>query len=100
MIGYPGLSILDAQGAVVQHPAVWGALSTHPPEPVTLVTLAPTQTATFLTTSSDNTPNSSCPTPFTGVQVRVYPPNETTALYLAGPESSCDLGVGPVMLKQ
>ncbi len=100
MIGYPGVSILNAEGAVVQHPAIWGQLSTHPSVAVALVTLAPTQTATFLTTSSDNTPNSSCPIPFTGVQLRVYPPNQTTALYLADPESFCDLGVGPVALKQ
>jgi hypothetical protein len=99
MVGYPGVSILDAQGRIVQKPAV---RSSHPgtttPVPIALVTLHPGRFATFVLASTDNIPNPDCPTAYAGQTVQVYPPNQTAPILKPNPATFCDLVVGPVFL--
>jgi Protein of unknown function (DUF4232) len=99
MRGYPRVAVLNAQGVVVQKPAV---PSLHPgtstPVRVTTVVLAPGQRAKFLVTSVDIVPNPDCPSLFRGTTLVVYPPNQTVPLRQPFDQrvGFCDLGVGPV----
>lgn len=90
------MSILDAHGAIVQHPAVRGATGTHASAPAELVSLASGARAYFLVTSVNVNPSPGCPTEFHGTTLRVYPPDNTAPLYLPGATLFCNLGVGPV----
>jgi hypothetical protein len=93
MIGYPGFAMLDAQGAIVQHPARRGIPT---PAPVKLVSLNPGQGARFTVTSSDVIPSPGCQHTYSGTTVQVYPPNQLAALRLSHPLQFCNLHVGPV----
>lgn len=93
MIGYPGISVVNSTGAIVQHPATRGA---DQPAPVKLVTLRPGQSAQFLVNSTDVIPSPGCPTNYTGVAVQVFPPNQRVALRIPFTRVFCDLKVGPV----
>jgi hypothetical protein len=93
MFGYPGFSILNASGQIVQHPAKRGIPG---PAPVKLVTLAPGQGGRFTVTSSDVIPNPDCQHTYTGTTAQVYPPNQRAALRIADRRQFCDLHVGPV----
>ena len=93
MIGYPGVSVLSARGAIVQHPATRGA---NPPVPVRRVVLAPGHKAKFLVNSTDVVPSPGCPTSYTGVTLQVFPPNQRAALRIAYKGTFCNLRVGPV----
>lgn len=91
--GYPGVSIIDAQQKTVQHPAV---RATRLHETLDTVTLTPGRRGYFLVTSEDTTPSPGCPHSFQGQTLRVFPPNNRAALYLADDNSFCNLTVGPV----
>lgn len=97
MIGYPGVAILDAQGRIVQHAAVW---STHPgtmpPEPVRRIVLANGQQARFVLASIDVTPTPGCRAPYAGNTLQVYAPNQTAAILEPYRERFCNLIVGPL----
>jgi Domain of unknown function (DUF4232) len=97
MIGYPGVSILDAHGRIVQHPAAW---STHPgtmpPEPVRRIVLVTGQQARFVLASTDVTPSPGCRAPYAGNTLQVYPPNQTAAILRPYGERFCNLIVGPL----
>lgn len=93
MIGYPGFAALDAQGAIVQHPARRGIPT---PAPVKLVSLSPGQGARFTVTSSDVIPSPGCQHVYSGTTVQAYPPNQLAALRLSHPMQFCNLHVGPV----
>lgn len=94
LYGYPGVSILDASGHIVQHPAQRGGIQA--PTTVRLVTLAPGHAAHFIVTSSDVIPSPGCPHAFTGTTLQVFPPNQRAALNLPHSGSFCNLHVGPV----
>jgi len=97
LTGYPGFSVLDSQGRIVQKPAVQKAgPGRSQPVAVTTVTLRPGQMAMFLVASIDTVPNPDCPTTFSGTTVQVYPPNQTAPILKAMSMSICDLTVGPV----
>jgi Protein of unknown function (DUF4232) len=93
MIGYPGFSILDSSGKIVQHAARRGLPT---PAPVKLVILQPGQRATFTVVSSDVIPSPGCPHVFTGVMAQVYPPNQRAALRITDHRDFCNLRVGAV----
>lgn len=93
LIGYPGVSVLDAQGKIVQHPAARGT-SQH--IPVRLVTLGPGQRAKFLVTSSDVIPSPGCTHQYRGATLQVFPPNQRAALRLADTTGFCNLRVAAV----
>jgi hypothetical protein len=100
MVGYPGVAILDVHGHVVQHPAIRKpGPGTSGPVPVRLITLRPSQGATFLLTSVNNVPNPDCPTAYTGTQLQVYPPSQTSAIVQPYRSVFCDLEVGPVQMR-
>lgn len=97
LTGYPGVAILDASGSIVQRPAVREpGPGTTQQVPVRTVRLRPGGQARFLVSSVDTVPNPDCPASFTGTRLQVYPPNQTTAIYLPGTYHFCDLAVGPV----
>ncbi|MGH2867484.1 MAG: DUF4232 domain-containing protein [Solirubrobacteraceae bacterium] len=93
MIGYPGFAVLDAQGAIVQHPARRGIPT---PAPVKLVSLDPGHRARFTVTSSDVIPSPGCQHSYSGAAVQVFPPNQRAALRLSHPMQFCNLHVGAV----
>lgn len=100
MTGYPGVSVLDASGNVVQHPALRDpGPGTTTAVPVTTVTLTPGAVASFLVSSTDTTPNPDCPTAYQGSILQVFPPNQTSAIELNEDLSVCDLTVGPVQTR-
>jgi hypothetical protein len=94
LFGYPGVSILDASGHIVQHPAQRGGIQA--PTRVRLVTLAQGRQARFLVTSSDVIPSPGCPHAFSGTTLQVFPPNQRRALSVPHAGQFCDLHVGPV----
>ncbi len=96
MRGYPGVSIIDAHGHTVEHPARRGSVGTHAPVPVETVSVGPGRSGYFLLTSVNVTPSPGCATAFHGSRLRVYPPNNTVALYLHHRAPFCNAGVGPV----
>ena len=97
LTGYPGVSILNAQSQIVQHPAtrVPGP-GTTTPIPVTTITMAGGSHAVFVLSSTDTVPNPDCPTPYYGTKLRVYPPGNTQPLQLPFTGAFCDLVIGPV----
>lgn len=98
MRGYAGVSIVDSDGKTVQHPAQRGRTGTEKAAPVKTISLKPHGgKAYFLVTSINVIPSSpDCQHAFHGNRLRVYPPNNTTPLYLADTRDFCDLGVGAV----
>jgi hypothetical protein len=94
LYGYPGVSILDAAGRIVQHPAQRGGIQA--PTTVRLVTLAQGRQARFIVTSSDVIPSPGCPHAFTGTTLQVFPPNQRQALSVTRSGQFCNLHVGPV----
>ncbi|MCW2529055.1 MAG: hypothetical protein JWM76_3915 [Pseudonocardiales bacterium] len=94
MTGYPGVSVIDGAGAVVQRPA--NRMHVNAP-PVTLLTLAAGGTGYFVLSWYDREfPVPDCPSAFHGTGLRVYPPNNTDPIYVNFTDAFCDLGVGPV----
>jgi hypothetical protein len=94
LFGYPGVSILNAAGHIVQHPAQRGGIQA--PNRVRLVTLAGGRQARFIVTSSDVIPSPGCTHAFTGTTLQVFPPNQRQALSVPRPGQFCNLHVGPV----
>lgn len=99
LTGYPGVSVLDKAGRIVQHPADREpGPGTSEPLPVVAVTLLSDGHAEFVIAYTDNVPNPDCATEYSGTKLRVYPPDDTTAIEVSFTESFCDLSVGPVAL--
>lgn len=94
LYGYPGVSILDASGHIVQHPAQRGGIQA--PTKVQLVTLTKGAQARFILTSSDVIPSPGCQHAYTGTTLQVFPPNQRAALSVPHSASFCNLHVGPV----
>ncbi len=88
--GYPGVSYLDAAGHVVQHPALRNGGAGR------LISLATGHAGYFVVSSTSIVPNPDCAHAFHGSRLRVYPPNNTVALYLHQTRDFCDLRVGTV----
>ena len=105
LTGYPGVSVLDRQGRIVQQPAARVAgPGTSQPLPVVTVPLPSQGHAYFLVGSADVVPIPGCPTYYHGVTLRVYPPGDTVPIEEPFDESPfngfCDLSVGPVHVTQ
>lgn len=97
LTGYPGVAVLDASGTVVQRPAARSAdLGNAHPVSVKTVRIPPGGRVQFVVSSTDTTPNKDCAALYTGDDLQVYPPDQTTALHLPGTYRICDLVVGPV----
>jgi hypothetical protein len=91
MIGYPGFSLLFANGSVIQHPATRNRMAYSP------VQLKAGQRAQFVVRSVDGSiPGTGCSTSWKTAQVQVYPPNQTTSIRQPSTIAACDLTVGPV----
>ncbi|MEV4623903.1 DUF4232 domain-containing protein [Asanoa sp. NPDC049573] len=86
--GYPGVSYLDAAGHEVQRDA-----AREPGLPTPRVRLAHGAAALFTVANSTV---EQCPGPRDAVTLRVYPPDNTAALSLAGSYRVCDPRVRPV----
>jgi Protein of unknown function (DUF4232) len=92
LTGYPGVSYLDAAGREVQRDAV---RETVAPAPRT-VTLRPGAAVYFEVSNSTVAPNIDCPGNRAAVTLRVYPPDNTRALFLPGTYEVCTPRVRPV----
>lgn len=73
--GYPGVSVVVANGVQLGAPA-----SRTGSTPPLLVSLEPSQSTQATLTYSD--PYNACSNPVLGLGLRVYPPNQTAALFL------------------
>lgn len=97
LTGYPGVSVINAQGRVVQHPATKSpGPGTSTPYPVRTITLTGGGHAYFMLSSVNNVPNPDCASAYRGTTLRVYPPGNTVAMDLPFTGPFCDLTVGPV----
>ena len=91
MIGYPGFSLLFANGSVIQHPATRDGTASR------LVQLKPGQRAQFVArTVNAAMSGSGCSTSWKSAEVQVYPPNQTISIRQPSTIAACDLSVGPV----
>jgi hypothetical protein len=91
MIGYPGFSLLFANGSVIQHPA------TRDGTPYRVAQLKPGQRAKFIVRTVDGSiAGTGCSTSWKTAQVQVYPPNQTTSIRQPSTIAACDLTVSPV----
>ena len=97
LTGFPGVSVLDGKGQVVQHSATrsFGPGTTNQ-LPVLPVTLPGGGHGRFLLLSTDTIPNPDCPTAYRGVTLQVYPPGNTAPIDQTFTGVFCDLVVGPV----
>jgi hypothetical protein len=92
MRGFPGVSVLDSRGAIIQRPAERDDVAT------TLVTLSPGQSASFVVRFSDPAiAGTGCSTTARPVDIQIYPPDQTQALRAPTLMTPCDLVVRPVM---
>jgi Protein of unknown function (DUF4232) len=73
--GYPGISAIVANGVQLGAPAIRRGTAPGP-----LVALEPRQTTQAIFTYTD--PLIQCQNPITAIGLRVYPPNQTAALFL------------------
>lgn len=91
MFGYPGFSLLFADGSVIQHPATRDGTLASP------VQLKVGQRARFVARSVNGSiPGTGCSTSWKSAQVQVYPPGQTTPIREPSTIAACDLSVGPV----
>jgi hypothetical protein len=87
--GFPGVSLLDATGAIVGAPATREGAEGGP------VHLASGGRARFVVRVG-TAPRTGCGLPRPSTQIQVYPPDQTVALRLAFPTGSCALTVQTV----
>jgi|GEM_PF-1882873 Protein of unknown function (DUF4232) len=92
MVGYPGVSLLFANGSVIQRPAARDRTAYSP------VRLQPGQRAQFVLRTVDaSIPGTGCSSSWKTAAVQVYPPNQTTSIRQSSTIGACDLTVGPVL---
>jgi uncharacterized protein DUF4232 len=87
--GFPGVSFLTAGGAQINDPAQWSTAMGSP----STVTLAAggLAHADLLLVNTDNYAGSPDCQPTTSARIRVYPPNNTVALFVASAQKICDV---------
>src|SRR5664280_2096971 len=91
MVGYPGFSLLFANGSVIQHPATRNSTADSP------VQLQPGQRAQFVVRTVDGSiPGTGCSTSWRTAEVQVYPPSQTAPIREPSTIAACDLTVGPL----
>jgi len=91
MVGYPGVSLLFANGSVIQRPAARDGMAHGP------VRLKPGQRAGFVLRTADaSISGTGCSSSWKTASVQVYPPNQTTSIRQPSTIGACDLTVGPV----
>ena len=88
LYGYPGVSLASGVGTPVTQ--VGAAASRSTATAATLVTLGPGQTASALLriVEAGNYPPATC-TPTTTTYLQIYPPNQTTPIYLGYKSTGC-----------
>lgn len=94
LLGYPGVSYLDASGAQVG-PAATRTTTTEP----ALVRLDPAGTAHFVVGNSTVIPQTGCAAPVTAPTLRMYPPDDTGSLDVSATAPGfavCNPSVGPM----
>jgi hypothetical protein len=86
LYGYPGVSLGTGTPFTQTGAAATRSTAAAP----TVVTLSPGQTANALlrVTQAQNYPSSAC-TPKTTTYLQIYPPNQTTAIYLTFSSTGC-----------
>ena len=89
LYGYPGVSLASGASAT-QATQVGAAASRSTASAATLVTLGPGQTANALLqiVEAGNYPSATC-TPVTTSYLQIYPPNQTTPIYLGYQSTGC-----------
>ena len=91
MVGFPGFSLLSADGSIIQRPAIRNG------QPYKQVLLAPGAKAQFFVqTAHADIPGTGCSTGWKTATVQVYPPNQTVAIRQPSTVPACDLRVSPV----
>jgi hypothetical protein len=91
MVGYPGYSLLFANGSVIQRPAIRIGTAYSPAQ------LRPGDRAQFVVRSVDGSiPGTGCSTSWKTAKVQVYPQNQTSAIREPSTIAACNLSVGPV----
>src|ERR1019366_2180417 len=91
MVGYPGYSLLFANGSVIQRPATRNGTA------YSRVQLRPGDRAQFVVRTVDGSiPSTGCSTSWKTAEAQVYPPNQTAAIREPSTIAACDLSVGPV----
>ncbi len=101
MLGYPGVSVLNAARHIVQHAAARNS-QLPPTGRSKVITVRPGHSAYFVVSAVDTDPDPQCPGARTGTQLRVYPPNQTKPLIQRGKKygyQACRLAVGRVYLR-
>lgn len=101
LLGYPGVSVIDASGAIVQQAARRYPTLTPTGAPTGVLTVAAHASVYFVVSVIDSDPDPQCPGVRTGTRLRVYPPNQTTALIQSGSSGyqACQMAVGRVFPK-
>lgn len=86
LYGYPGVSL----GSGTPFTQIGTAATRSTAAPAAVVTLAPGQTGNALlrVTQAQNYPSATC-TPKTTTYLQIYPPGQTTAIYLAFKSTGC-----------
>jgi hypothetical protein len=86
LYGYPGVSL----GSGTPFTQIGAAATRSTAAPATVVTLAPGQTGNALlrVTQAQNYPSATC-APKTTTDLQIYPPGQTTAIYLAYQSTGC-----------
>jgi len=89
MFGYPGVSFVTGHGNQINDPAQRSAASGNP----SVVTLAPDgkADASLLLVNIANYAGNNLCQPTLAAAVRVYPPDDTTAILASSPQQICDV---------
>lgn len=101
MFGYPGVSVIDSSGAIVQQAARRNPILTPSTAPTGVLTVAAHASVYFVVSAVDTDPDPQRTGVRTGPRLRVYPPNQTSALVqsLSPGYEACRLAVGRVFGK-
>lgn len=98
LFGYPGVSVLDGSGQIVQKAAARNSSLDQGDHGEQTVTVAPGKRAVFVVSAVDTDPDPRCRGARTGTALRVYPPNQTRPIVQQGRYQACELQVGAVSL--
>lgn len=91
MVGYPGFSLLFADGSIIQRPAARNGFPYH------TIRLEPGERGQFVVQTVHAAINGTgCSTSWKTAEVQVYPPNQRVAIRQPSKVPACDLRVGPM----
>jgi hypothetical protein len=93
LLGYPGVSYLDASQGAVGQPAGRTVTGGQP----SVVVLSPRGVAHFVVQNSHVAPQPGCESLGSAASIKVYPPDQTTALAASAPSADGFLVCNPVV---